>query len=796
MIRKPRFRRHLRVEHFADDGATRLRGDGVAGEPGWPDEPGHREEASVLVVTDGDYRVLRGHVARIAPFVTGEFTTDEIVEALAGTVPSEIVRGTIVQLEQRGYLSEAGDPVGAGDSRTVLDPAEGAFWDALGADPAQAAERLRHASVCVTSVGAGPGAEVELADSLAAHHVRRAEKAAGADLQVVVTTDYLDDELEPLNAAAIASGTPFLLVRPVGVVSWIGPLVVPRKTACWACLADRLRFNSPARTWILRNGIGGPDAARGLPVASTVSSRKAVLSLAAIETAKWIVGRTGSLAGTLVTIDLRTLTTERHVVTRRPQCPVCGARAAVGRRGASPSTRPEHPPIALGPAPKAFTDEGGHRTVPPRVTFERYAHHVSPVTGVIREITSIAADAGDLIHSYTTGQYSASQFEGPGLIRKNLRNISGGKGRTDAGARASALCEGLERYSAIYQGDEPAVRGTLSGLGDDAIHPNDVACFSEQQLADRERLNAAATIPSQWIPPRFDRRSSVDWTPVWSLTHEKTRYLPTSLCYYGYPGAGAALPRADSNGCAAGNSLEEAILQGLMELVERDAVAIWWYNRIRVRGVDLDGFDDPYFSQLRDYYAANGRELWVLDATSDLGIPAFVAVSRRVDRAREDIIFGFGAHFDARLGVLRALTEMNQILPTILGIREDERGRPIHPDRLAMQWWEEATLDGQPYLVPDTSVSPGSDYPDRSRDDLSEDIRECQTILEDHGLEVCVLDQTRPDVGLPVAKLIVPGLRHYWPRFGAGRLYEVPVATGRLDVPLAEASLNPYPLFF
>jgi thiazole/oxazole-forming peptide maturase SagD family component len=82
----------------------------------------------------------------------------------------------------------------------------------------------------------------------------------------------------------------------------------------------------------------------------------------------------------------------------------------------------------------------------------------------------------------------------------------------------------------------------------------------------------------------------------------------------------------DSNGNAAGNSLEEAILQGFMELVERDSVALWWYNRIQRPAVDLDSFDEPYLQALRDYYQSQNYELWVLDITSDLNIPSFAAI--------------------------------------------------------------------------------------------------------------------------------------------------------------------------
>jgi ribosomal protein S12 methylthiotransferase accessory factor len=63
-------------------------------------------------------------------------------------------------------------------------------------------------------------------------------------------------------------------------------------------------------------------------------------------------------------------------------------------------------------------------------------------------------------------------------------------------------------------------------------------------------------------------------------------------------------------------------------------------------------------------------------------------------------------------------------------------------------------------------------------------------------MEVLVLDQTRPDIGMPVVKVIVPGLRHFWARYAPGRLYNVPVAMGWLDNPLPEEELNPIPVFF
>jgi len=70
----------------------------------------------------------------------------------------------------------------------------------------------------------------------------------------------------------------------------------------------------------------------------------------------------------------------------------------------------------------------------------------------------------------------------------------------------------------------------------------------------------------------------------------------------------------------------------------------------------------------------------------------------------------------------------------------------------------------------------------------------CRALVEARGMEFLVLDQTRPDIGMPVARVIVPGMRHYWERFAPGRLYDVPVEMGLRGSPLTEAELNPAPV--
>jgi ribosomal protein S12 methylthiotransferase accessory factor len=265
------------------------------------------------------------------------------------------------------------------------------------------------------------------------------------------------------------------------------------------------------------------------------------------------------------------------------------------------------------------------------------------------------------------------------------------------------------------------------------------------------------------------------------------------MLYFGPgPDGVTRAPWADSNGNAAGSSPEDAVVQGFLELVERDAVALWWYNRTRQPAVDLDAFDEPWLARTRLAYERLGRELWVLDLTTDFGIPVMAAVSRRTTGPVEGLSFGFGAHFDPRLALRRAVTEAAQLLPP-----EADSAELVTADRDLSAWWRGATVENQPYLRADPAEAPRTpvacSHP--VSQDLRDDVELAETLVRDRGMELFVLDQTRPDVGLPVVKVIIPGMRHFWARFAPGRLFDIPVKLGRLTRPTPYEEINPVPLF-
>jgi oxazoline/thiazoline synthase len=726
--------------------------------------------------------VLSGyHVETLAALLDGTRDRDGLLGALPAGTDRVRVAAMLDRLVAAGLVTaRPAAPAACGEG-------ELAFWEAAGLD-GDAATRAVRTGVDLLL----PDAPGSVEDPVTAA-VRSALTAAGISvrirpgtepgpdgrLSVVLCVDYLDPRLGAVDAAHRAAGRPWLLAKPVGTQLWVGPVFRPGESACWHCLAHRLWQHRQAEACAQEAlGRSGP-APR--PIITTPALAGTAASLVALEAAKWLAGHRYAGQDAIQVLDGVELESRRHELHRRPQCPQCGDADLVATRA--------HEPVVLRPvAPTAYRG-GGHRAESPEQVWKRFRHLVSPVTGLVKEIVPDPRAPGGF-HAYRSGPNLAARSRGVRSLRQSLRDDSGGKGVTAEEARTGALCEAVERWSGSYQGDEALVRGSLRDLGEQALHPNDVMLFDERQYAGRAGWNPRHGL-FQHVPERFDETAELDWTPIWSLTAQRHRLLPTRLLYYGGPGPAGV--HADSNGTAAGSCLEDAVLQGLLELVERDATALWWYNRTPVPGVDLDAFAQPWLDEARAAYGGLGRSLEVLDLTTDLGIPAMVAVCRRPGVARPEAMFGFGAHLDPRIALRRAVTELNQLVPAALAAGSDVGFAPDDPDATA--WWQDPA--DAPYL----SADPGrglrrpADYGYTAGSDLTEDLRGLVGGLDGRGLDVLVLDQTQPDVGLPVVKVLVPGLRPMWARFAPGRLFDAPVAMGRQAAPTPYEELNPIPMF-
>src|SRR5262249_7496161 len=202
--------------------------------------------------------------------------------------------------------------------------------------------------------------------------------------------------------------------------------------------------------------------------------------------------------------------------------------------------------------------------VAPEETLARYGHHVSPIPGAVPVLQRTAPASDGVMYVYIAGNNLARPHHDLAQLRSDLRTMNAGKGTSDVQARASALCEGLERYSGVFRGDEPRRLARMSELGGAAIPLDDCLLFSDRPFRERDSRNAALSHFS-FIPVPFDPEASIEWSPVWSLTRREVRYLPTAFCYYDYPQPDeSTYCVACSNGNAAGNTLEEAVLQGFL----------------------------------------------------------------------------------------------------------------------------------------------------------------------------------------------------------------------------------------
>ena len=600
------------------------------------------EDGQVLLVSESFNTLLRGPIhSGILPLLDGRRSGRDIASALAPGHPAPEVQDAIASLASRGYVV-------SGDY--AMDRGRAAFWSSLGASPRYAEERLAASSVAIV------GDDGHLARRLEAMGV--ALDSAHPRLTVVVCADYLDEAHDAVNRRHVASGAPWMLVRPNGMQPLFGPVFRPAERGpCWTCLAWRMRGHQEVHDFVRNRG--GEDAAFR-PCAAAPAVVETVFGLVAAEIARWLVlGNMAPLHDHAISLDVARLATAHHPTMRRPQCLACGDEALY-----RPDRAPA--PVRLRPSPKGVRTSGGLRSVSPEETLARYRHLVSPVSGVVTWLARTTDEADPWLHVHWAGSNLALRIRSLSSLRRSLRSKSAGKGSSRRQSEVSALCEAIERYSSAFHGDEIRCRRRFADLagagGRDAIHPNDVQLFSDRQLELAEQINARGH-PYNVVPPRLDPDAEIDWSPVWSLTRDRHRYLPTSMLYGMTPEQrGSSDFIADSNGCAAGNTLEEAILQGFFELVERDAFAIWWYNRLRRPEVDLESFGDEYLASARDYYRGVHRDMWVLDVTNDLGIPVFVALSRRTDADAEDIIYGAGAHTDPRIAALRAVCELNQCL--------------------------------------------------------------------------------------------------------------------------------------
>lgn len=718
----------------------------------------------------------------ISKLVANPCTTDELVTSLQDELSPFEIYYILDVLEKKGYLTEAAPFV---DSETA------AFWNNRGMDINRLMEHLKEKRVGIYNIDVSEKTMEDFRKSLISLSITTGEPG---NLNVYLANDYRHEKISEISKEALVSGRPWMLIKPEASQLWLGPLFIPGRTGCAECLKQRLDLHHPLDMYFKSQM--KKDSNLRVPPSYIPHSVSIAANLVALEIANWLYyGKSETLEGKIVTLDTGTLKSESHFLVKRPQCKQCGIEERVDLRTEMPEGIVLEKKTSV-----SVQTAGGYRDMATEDTLEKYSHHVSEITGIVKALKPYYSMEGAPLYNYTSGPNTSLRSNTLYWLNSHMRSANGGKGKTHGQAKTGALCEAIERYSMTYQGDEPTLLSSLEKLGPSGIHPNTYMNFSLSQYANREEINSTCSRFYSMIPVPFDPHAEIPWTPVFSLRDNTFKYLPTAFCYTQFPSQDETklFSYPDSNGCAAGNSIEEAILQGILELIERDSVALWWYNRIQRPGVDFLDFNEPYFFRLKDYYNSMGRRLYVLDLTSDFEIPAFGAFSYREGDRRQNVLFGFGAHVDAKIALERALVELNQILPIAEARGTDAKnGKYLVTDKVFVDWLENATLENQRYLAPlqNVEMKKTADYRALCAANVYDSVMFCLEKVKALGMETLVLNLTRRDIGMPVVRVMIPGLRHFWKRLGKGRLYDVPVKMGWLDSPLKEEDMNPIGLF-
>jgi len=360
------------------------------------------------------------------------------------------------------------------------------------------------------------------------------------------------------------------------------------------------------------------------------------------------------------------------------------------------------------------------------------------------------------------------------------RLIAVGQGPSQAAASLACLGEMAERLSLLSRGEgDPLI-----------LHESfsDVSAAASLNFSEGQQALLTEEFPA--LKANY-RNGQIHWEEICdrrirvaSLTGEKTGLAPSLVCLL-REGGGFKVPGApitSSNGAAAWWNYEGARERAVMELIERDSVACWWYNRLIPERYSISEMSPWLPGALADWFAQRERRIHFLRLATDLNCTVIAAISH--DRNGKGLAYGFKAALaleDAVGGAALELVQMEMHLQTIADYTpSDEQEDYEHP---LMRMSQGIDVTANPWLAGNREAATA--WPEAA---TWAALLDC---LDERSIPVWSFEATRPDIGVPTVKAISPALRDWSPRFGAGRLYSLPVSLGMRSSALREQDLNP-----
>jgi ribosomal protein S12 methylthiotransferase accessory factor len=318
-----------------------------------------------------------------------------------------------------------------------------------------------------------------------------------------------------------------------------------------------------------------------------------------------------------------------------------------------------------------------------------------------------------------------------------------GSGLTPQRAFEACVGEGIEYLSQFAREGDPVECGSFADYGD--LHDADARRFVSQVLE----------------AGGIDTGRAVAWIRARRLLDGAKAWFPVDLCCR-RPIAERdfAPPLKLSTGCAAGPTVEAATLRAALELIERDAVALWWRGGGRGRAIAPDSEAGRAAGELlaKARQGNAERRSWLLDITTDVEIPAVAALSAHLDGY--GFAFGFAARLTLAEAASAALFELFQVElgQHVVAAKRRESGDDALNESDRRQLRRGTLFDARhcALLRPDgdsRSVAPGIP------DDPASGLQHVLGRLGARGVTAYALDLTRSELGVPAVRVLAPGLQ-------------------------------------
>lgn len=320
------------------------------------------------------------------------------------------------------------------------------------------------------------------------------------------------------------------------------------------------------------------------------------------------------------------------------------------------------------------------------------------------------------------------------LCGKDAEEIIGtrkqmGKGGTPQQSEASAVMELAERFSffCFCKNDQNFFIGEYRDLKERALPFESIA---KSVHDDSDDLDIAEEVFS---------RLPLKWTWAYNLTRQEEVLIPFNWFY----------TINEFNGPSAGNCVEEALIQGICEIVERHVSSVISRNRLKTAAINIQSISDPMCLEMIEKYRKVGVKLFISDFSLDTGIPSVgvLAYDPSTFPEKSDIVWTAGTTPDPQKALSRALTEVAQLAGDF-----NTSSNYVASGLPKLKNLEEARFVTQ--MERETDIN---QLPDLSNDNIKVEIENCVSALSRIGMEVIVVNTQHPRLQIPAFYTIIPG---------------------------------------